>query len=101
MIDIDRFTSDLEREFDTDGDNVALFTRIRPTEIWVNPAELADNRVTLNQISGYISGLTQAETIRVDRQPDPSTGDQRVFSAAFPSSMLSKLPCLPEARQGS
>jgi hypothetical protein len=99
MIDIDRFTADLVNQFDNDGDNVPLFTRIRPTEIWVNPAELADNHVTLNQISDYISSLTQAQTIRVDRQADPATADQRVFSAAFPSSMLSKLPCLPEARQ--
>ena len=101
MIDIDRLTRDLEQTFDTDGDDVPLFTKIRPTEIWVNHQQLAANGVTLNQISDYLMGLTQQQTIRVGRRPDPATANDTVFSAALPSTMLSRLPCLPEARQGS
>jgi hypothetical protein len=101
MIDIDRLTRDLEQTFDTDGDDVPLFTKIRPTEIWVNHQQLAANGVTLNQISDYLMGLTQQQTIRVGRATDPATANDTVFSAALPSSMLSRLPCLPEARQGS
>jgi Type I phosphodiesterase / nucleotide pyrophosphatase len=100
MIDIDKLTRDLETTFDTNGDNVPLFTKIRPTEIWVNHQQLADDGVTLNQISEYLMGLTQQQTIRVGRTPDPATANDTVFSAALPSTMLARLPCLPEARQG-
>jgi hypothetical protein len=100
MIDIDRLTRDLVQTFDNDDDGVALFTKIRPTEIWLNRAELADNGFTLTQISGYLMGLTQQQTIRVGRTPDPATAGDGVFSAALPSTMLSRLPCLPQARQG-
>ena len=46
MIDIDRLTRDLEQTFDTDGDDVPLFTKIRPTEIWVNDAAARGQRGT-------------------------------------------------------
>jgi hypothetical protein len=100
MIDIDKLTKDLEQTFDDDGDGVSLFMKIRPTEIWVDHQELVDNGVTLNQISAYLMGLTQQETIRVGRTPDPATANDTVFSAALPSTMLSRLPCLPQARRG-
>ena len=100
MIDIDKLTKDLEQTFDDDGDGVPLFVKIRPTEIWVDHQELADNGVTLNQISAYLMGLTQQETIRVGRTPDPATANHTVFSAALPSTMLTRLPCLPQARRG-
>ena len=100
MIDIDKLTKDLEQTFDDDNDGVSLFVKIRPTEIWVDHQELADNGVTLNQISAYLMGLTQQETIRVGRTPDPATASDTVFSAALPSTMLTRLPCLPQARRG-
>ena len=99
MIDIDRFTKDLEQAFDSDGDNVPLIVKIRPTEIWLNDKELADNGYTLADVSQFIMNLTQAQTTKVGRAPTPGHENDTVFSAALPSSMLSKLPCLPEARQ--
>jgi type I phosphodiesterase/nucleotide pyrophosphatase len=98
MIDINKLTTLLQDRFDDDGDKVALFEKIRPTEIWVNHAELRDNGVTLNEISAYIMSLTQEQTYK--NQNVPAAGHERdtVFDAALPSSMLSALPCLPEAR---
>jgi hypothetical protein len=101
MIDIDRFTQDLETAFDDDGDDVTLFIKIRPTELWVDEAELRDNGFTLTDISEFVMGLTQSQTAKTTRPPEAGHGDDTVFSAALPSTMLSELPCLPEARSGS
>jgi type I phosphodiesterase/nucleotide pyrophosphatase len=98
MIDINKLTSLLQKQFDDDNDKVALFEKIRPTEIWVNPAELKDNGVTLTQISTFIMSLTQEQTYKNANVPAPGHEQDTVFDAAFPSSMLSALPCLPEAR---
>lgn len=101
MIDIERFTQDLEDAFDDDGDDVDLFVKIRPTEVWVNEAELSDNGFSFTDISEFVMGLTQAQTAKSTRPPEPGHEGDRVFSAALPSTMLSELPCLPEARSGS
>ncbi|MGZ4108393.1 MAG: alkaline phosphatase family protein [Actinomycetota bacterium] len=98
MIDINKLTSLLQKQFDDDNDKVALFEKIRPTEIWVNPVELQDNGVTLTQISTFITSLTQEQTYKNANVPAAGHEQDTVFDAAFPSSMLSALPCLPEAR---
>jgi hypothetical protein len=94
VADITRFTQDIQRRFDHDGDGRPLVEWVRPTQLWVDPAELADNHVTLTQISDYIMTLTQAQTIRAGVAPNPATANERVFAAAFPTSMLARLPCL-------
>ncbi len=101
MIDINKLTSLIETTFDTDGDDVPLIEKVRATEIWLDPAELEANGVTLTQISQLIMGLTQEQTYK--NRNVPAAGHERdpVFAAAFPSSMLSRLPCLPEARAGA
>ncbi len=98
VADVSHFTQDLEREFDHDGDRTPLVLRVRPTQLWVDPEELAANHVTLTEMSQYIMGLTQAQTIRAGATPNPATAGDSVFAAALPSSMFSRLPCLPEAR---
>jgi hypothetical protein len=100
MIDINKLTSLLQGAFDDDGDKVPLFEKIRPTEIWVDRAELRDNGFTLNDISAFIMSLTQDQTYKNQNLPAPGHGQDTVFEAALPSTMLSALPCLPEARAG-
>jgi hypothetical protein len=100
MIDINKLKSLLQRRFDNDQDNVALFEKIRPTEMWLNRAELRDNGFTLDDVSEYITTLTQQQTYKTGNAPAPGHEQDRVFSAAFPSSMLSRLPCLQQARAG-
>jgi hypothetical protein len=101
LIDINRLTQDIASTFDGDGDGVPLIQKVRPTEIWLNDAELADNGFTLMQVSRYLMDLTEADTIKAGATPAPGHADDTVFSAALPSSILSKLPCLPQARVGA
>jgi Type I phosphodiesterase / nucleotide pyrophosphatase len=88
----------IERAFDHDGDTTPLVQLIQPTQIFIDPAELRRNHVTLAQISEWIMGLTQADTAGPGVAVDPATANDSVFQAAFPSAMLPNLPCLPEAR---
>jgi hypothetical protein len=97
MIDIKKLAAGLTEAFD-DDDDVELVQRVRPTQVWLDPDELADNGYTLEQVSRWFLQLTQAETYKGQRVPEPGAEDDTVFAAALPSSILSELPCLPEAR---
>ncbi len=100
QIDTASFEGQLVQHFD-DNDNVPLIVKDRTTELWLNEAELAQNGFTLDQVSSFIMGLTQAQTVKSGRAPQPGHENDTVFSGALPSSMLSQLPCLPEARNSS
>jgi hypothetical protein len=99
MIDINKLESGLTATFD-DGDDAALVQKVRPTEIWLNRDELAQNGFTLAQVSQWFLDLTQEDTYKNQNLPQPGHGGDTVFAAALPSSILSALPCLPEARAG-
>ncbi len=98
MIDINKLEAGLERTFDDDDDGVRLVQKVRPTEVWLDTDELADNGFTLEQVSRWFVGLTQEETYKNQHVPEPGHENDAVFAAALPSSILSRLPCLPEAR---
>jgi hypothetical protein len=84
--------------FDTDGDDTRIVELIQPTQIFVNEAELAENGHTLEELSEWIMGLTKADTAQPGVVVSPEEADDPVFQAAFPSSIMDRLPCLPEAR---
>lgn len=96
MIDIAKLESGLTRMFD-DGDETSLVQRVRPTEIWLDRDELVANGFTLQQVSRWLLDLTQAETFKNQNLPQPGNEGRPVFAAVLPSSILMKLPCLPEA----
>jgi hypothetical protein len=98
MIDINKLRSGLAAVFDDDGDDVTLVQEVRPTEVWLDIEELADNGFTLEQVSRWFLSLTQADTYKNQHVPEPGHEADTVFAAALPSSILSTLPCLPEAR---
>jgi hypothetical protein len=98
MIDIDKLQSGLAQTFDDDGDGVPLVQKVRPTEVFLDTVELADNGFTLEQVAAWFLELTQAETYKNQNLPAPGHEHDAVFAAAVPSSILSSLPCLPEAR---
>jgi hypothetical protein len=98
MIDVNKIESLVRKAFDNDDDGVPLVEKVRATEIWLNTEELANNGFTLDDVSQFIARMTQQETFKNRNTPVPGHEDDAVFSAAFPSSMLSRLPCLPEAR---
>jgi len=100
MIDINKLESGLKSAFDGDDDGVPLVQKVRPTEIWLDRAELADNGYTLNQVSKWLLDLTQEQTYKNQNLPEPGHENDTVFAAALPSSILGRLPCLPEARTG-
>jgi hypothetical protein len=97
MIDINKLDAGLVSTFD-DDDGVPLVQKVRPTEIWLDRQELEDNGHTLEQISEWLLGLTQQDTYKNQNLPLPGHERDTVFAAALPSSILSRLPCLPEAR---
>jgi predicted AlkP superfamily pyrophosphatase or phosphodiesterase len=98
MIDVNKIDSLVRKAFDNDDDGVPLVEKVRATEIWLNTQELANNGFTLDDVSQFIVRMTQQETFKNRNTPVPGHANDAVFSAAFPSSMLSRLPCLPEAR---
>jgi hypothetical protein len=98
-IGIDELTADIEATFDDDGDDVPLILKLRPTEVWLDEAEVEDNGTSDAEIAQHISGLTQQDTVKPNLEPAPDPNG-KVFDAAFPSSILSALPCLPGASEG-
>ena len=68
----------------------------RPTQTWVNEAELKRGGGSLGGIARYLMGYTRAENTRNPASLPPGAGGERLFAAAFPSSVLQKLPCVRE-----
>ncbi len=98
MIDIGKLEAGLTATFDDDGDGIPLVEKVRPTEIWLNPDELAENGSTLAQVARWLAGLTQGQTYKNQNLPAPGREQERVFAAVLPSSILDRLACLAEAR---
>lgn len=90
--------SGINSTFDHDGDQTRIVELVQPTQIFVNTDELRQNGYTLADVSEWIMGLTQADAAAPGVAVDPATADEPVFQAAFPSEIMRKLPCLPEAR---
>jgi len=88
--------SGINGAFDTDGDDVHVVQVIQPTQIFIDEAELAENGHTLEDVARWLMGLTKGDVASAPLPPD--VADDPVFQAAFPSRLLSQLPCLPEAR---
>ena len=84
--------------FDTDGDQTRIVQLIQPTQIFIDQAELRQNGHTLAEVSQWILGLTKADTAQPGVTVPAGQADDLVFRAAFPSSMMGHLHCLPEAR---
>ena len=90
--------SGINARFDTDGDDVHLVELVQPTQLFVNEAELGQNGHTLDEVSEWVMGLTRADTALPGVSVPAGEAGDPVFQAAFPSSLMASLPCLPEAR---
>ena len=84
--------------FDTDGDETHVVQLIQPTQIFVDQAELRQNGHTLDEVSEWILDLTKTETAQPGVTVPADQAGDLVFQAAFPSKIMRRLPCLPEAR---
>jgi hypothetical protein len=100
LIGIDQLAADIEKAFDSDSDGVPVVQKVRTTQIWIDKAELAQNGHTLDQVAQFISQLTQVDTVKPTGTIQPGQADDRVFAAAFPTAILSGLPCLKGVRRG-
>jgi hypothetical protein len=89
----------INERFDTDGDDVPVVDLVQPTQVFLNVDELAQNGFTVGDVARYVMTLTQAQTAGPGQTVDPATANDKVFQAAFPSALMTDLPCLPEARQ--
>ncbi len=88
----------INAEFDTDGDSTKIVQLIQPTQIFVDQPELRQNGHTLEDVAEYVMSLTKGQTaLPTVSVPADQAGD-RVFEAAYPSKIMHRLPCLPEAR---
>lgn len=90
--------SGINAAFDTDGDDVRLVELVQPTQIFIDEAELRQNDHTLEEVAEWVMGLTKADVALPGVVVAPEEADDPVFEAAFPSSYLNRLECLPEAR---
>ena len=93
-IDPTKMKALVNEAFDSDGDDVLAFEQIRPTQLWANDEEMAQNGVTLQQVADFIAGLTAAQVARSDYPLAPGEADDLVYETAFPSSVMSQLPCV-------
>ncbi len=90
----------LNQRFD-DGDDVPLIEKFRTTEFWLNEDELKQSGSDLVDVSNFLLSLTESQTFKPGNDPLPGHQNDPVFSGAFPSSILGRLPCLPQARESS
>jgi len=91
--------SGINQTFDHDGDSTPIVELVQPTQIFVNTAELRRNGYTLADVSEWIMGLTESDVAAPGVSVDRAHANDTVFQAAFPSSIMLTLPCLPEARR--
>lgn len=88
--------SGIDAAFDTDGDDEHVVQLVQPTQVFIHEAELRQNGHTLEEVARWVMGLTKGDVSGAPLPPDEA--DDPIFQAAFPSSLMSELPCLPEAR---
>ncbi|MBI2238568.1 MAG: alkaline phosphatase family protein [Actinobacteria bacterium] len=88
---------DLTEAFD-DDDDVPLLQAVRVAQIFVNGVELRDNGFTLEEVAQFVLDYTKGQAASANNPVPETERDDTIFAAAFPTSMLGSLKCLPEAR---
>jgi hypothetical protein len=91
----------IEARFDTNGEDVRIVDNVQPGSIFLNEDEVKANGTTIDDIARYVQTLTQTQTSGGGVTPNPGQENDQVFSAVFPSSIMSDLSCLPEATNAS
>jgi predicted AlkP superfamily pyrophosphatase or phosphodiesterase len=88
----------INQTFDHDGDATHIVELIQPTQIFLDVDELQQNGYTVSQVAEWVMALTKGQTAQPGVSVPADQADDPVFQAAFPSSIMRALPCLPEAR---
>jgi hypothetical protein len=87
----------INAHFDHDGDATHVVDLVQPTQIFLNEKELQQNGGTDADVARFIMTLTENETKNYGVTVNPAHANDLVFQAAFPSALMTQLPCLPEA----
>ena len=88
---------DLKAAFPVTGGG-SVFQAVRSSQIYLNDDVLASSGYTQEEISRFLLEYTHAQGTPDDAPlPPAAEASERVFSAAFPISLLQHLDCLPEA----
>ncbi len=89
-----RLTGAIEAAFDTDADDTSVVDLVQGTQIYLDLDELAEQGHDAGDVARLVGALTAGDVAA----PGTATpADRAVFRAAYPSSVLRRLPCLPEA----
>jgi hypothetical protein len=96
QIDVTHMETDINQNFDDDNDDVPIIQKMRPTQVWLDRAELEENGHTVEELAHYMMSLTQADTTKPHTTPAPGHADDLVFKSVIPLSEFDKLHCLPE-----
>ena len=73
---------------------------IRPTQIWLDHKEAQRLGVSETEVSDYIMTLTKADIPTTDVTTPASEQGEKLFEAAFPTSVLARAPCLKGVPHG-
>ncbi len=76
-----------------------MFDGVYNTGAFVNETELQENGFSLDDVARFVLTLTEAQTAGEGVAVAADRTNDLVFQAAYPSAIISSLPCLPEARQ--
>lgn len=99
LIDIERLSAAVEGAFGgTQARPVILKTR--PTQMWLDMKLLEGQGYTVEQVAGFIAGLTQNDVAGV-AGTQTGEADDAVFQAVFPSSTIEQLPCISESTRAA
>ncbi len=85
------------QRLDRDANGVPLVELVRPTWVDIDMDELQSNGATLEDVSHALASLTKGQTAPHAVRLSPGEAAEKVFDAVFASSLLTRLPCLPEA----
>jgi hypothetical protein len=81
--------------FDLDQDEIPVVEFTQPTMLHVDETELAEHGATLEDVSAFILTLTKEQVSSSQWPGPPETSGDPAFEAAFPSTMLETLDCVP------
>ena len=85
IIDNVELVRDLQRTFD------GAMQSPRPTQTWVDLDRLRRHGHSPQEVARYLMGYTRRENLATGGHGNPN---ERLFAAAFPSSVLEELPCV-------
>jgi hypothetical protein len=95
-ISVKKLEANLTAVFD-DSDSVPVVQKVRPTQIYLDVKELERNGFTVEQVAQYLREYTRAQAAKDPSSVPAGKRGERVFAAAFPTSILDTLPCVPDS----